>query len=776
MMAIDNPMNLLRLDPIVASGNTKELGNSLSAIRDYVTKAGQLAGLDKDAVYRMKLAVDEIAANIIMYGYGNDGLIGTVKASATIDDNRLTIILEDSAVAYDPRLLPKPRSLNDPLETREIGGLGVFLALNNVDEYDYERLENRNINRFSMKRKRTQLLITRGLCRVLLIEDSVQIRNEFLQSLNATEFTVTCVNDGTQALTTLQYETVDIIMMGVDLSSTDAADWVRHLKSSPGLHSTPVVIVSTDNATQPLMDCIAAGADDYILYPFDSSLVETRMKVSIHRTGTQYTKIKNILNMSEHIRRVLADTDISFHNSPDGAPNIDDFLYHALIEIKAMYNADAGTVYYRENKTLRFVVMQTDSIGINLGGITGDPVTLPPLDLYDPDTNEPNLRYMATYVALKGETINVPNIYASIQFDVTGVKAFDLNNNYHTISCLAVPLKNHKSEVIGVLQLLNARDEHGHIIPFDASRQMLTESLCIHVATILSNRLLLKQQVMMSKIEHDIRIGRQIQQAFLPSTFPEIRGWEISSYFHAAREIAGDFYDAFEMPNNRLGVLVADVCDKGVGAALFMSLMRSLLRAYAMQNYSINWASILDSQEILARKEKNVVARQLMPTAGMIALENTVKLTNNYVATIHGDLSMFATTFFGVLQPLTGSFLYINAGHCPPFIIDANGKIKQRIEATGPAVGMFADANFEIGEVFLEPEDTLFIYTDGVPDARNPARKLFTEERLVPMLEAPFSSVKELLTRIEVNLTNFIGDAVQFDDITMLAIRRGPQD
>src|SRR5205809_96905 len=122
------------------------------------------------------------------------------------------------------------------------------------------------------------------------------------------------------------------------------------------------------------------------------------------------------------------------------------------------------------------------------GGTSSNPIEFPPLQLYDPETEEPNLGHMATYVALKGETINVSNIYASKRFDVSAVKAFDKSNNYKPVSCLTVPLKHYNGDVIGVLQLLNARDEHGHVIPFERSRQLLTESLCTHVATILSNQ------------------------------------------------------------------------------------------------------------------------------------------------------------------------------------------------------------------------------------------------------------------------------------------------
>jgi serine/threonine-protein kinase RsbW len=145
-------MNTPQLDPIVVNSDSEELGDSLSAIRRYVTQAGMLAGLEQEVIYRLKLAVDEISANIIMYGYGRNGLTGTVKASATIDDNLLTITLEDNAVPYDPREQEHPKDLDQALDTREIGGLGIYLALKNIDKFEYERSGNQNINRFSMKR------------------------------------------------------------------------------------------------------------------------------------------------------------------------------------------------------------------------------------------------------------------------------------------------------------------------------------------------------------------------------------------------------------------------------------------------------------------------------------------------------------------------------------------------------------------------------------------------------------------------------------------------
>jgi anti-sigma regulatory factor (Ser/Thr protein kinase) len=123
--------------------------DSLGAIADYVLAAAASAGLDKRASYRLRLAVDEIVTNIIVYGYGEADLPGTLELRAALDDNALTVSIEDSGVAYDPRQAPVPDT-SLPLEERPIGGLGVYLALKSVDEFLYERVGDRNRSTFTM--------------------------------------------------------------------------------------------------------------------------------------------------------------------------------------------------------------------------------------------------------------------------------------------------------------------------------------------------------------------------------------------------------------------------------------------------------------------------------------------------------------------------------------------------------------------------------------------------------------------------------------------------
>lgn len=273
------------------------------------------------------------------------------------------------------------------------------------------------------------------------------------------------------------------------------------------------------------------------------------------------------------------------------------------------------------------------------------------------------------------------------------------------------------------------------------------------------------------KIERDVQIACQIQANFLPSELPQLEGWEVAACFYPAREVAGDFYDAFTLTQGRrVGLVIADVCDKGVGAALFMALVRSLTRAFAQQHYSLNLMDAISSGQPAAQGR-----RRDLPSIGTTALKNAVVLTNAYITTNHMELNMFATLFFGMLDPATGTLAYINGGHNPPFIVGQNGEIKTRLQPTGPAVGIVPNADFKIGQASLDPGDILMAYTDGVTDARDPGGQRFTEKRFLSLLEQPVSSATALLDRIDTHLRAHTADAVQFDDITMMAVRRIPQ-
>jgi sigma-B regulation protein RsbU (phosphoserine phosphatase) len=417
-----------------------------------------------------------------------------------------------------------------------------------------------------------------------------------------------------------------------------------------------------------------------------------------------------------------------------------------LIEAKSITHADAGLLYLcTEDNKLRLALRRSIPLHPEEIEETTFFPPSPPLSIYD-ENGAPNYRNVATTTALWGYSVNIPNIYETEEFDFSGTKAFDQQHNYRTISLLAIPLKDDDDKVIGVFELINARNPTtGQVVPFDSYHQMVAESLTSQTSIALKNQRLQERQAELLKYEHELQIGRQIQSDFLPEQLPQPPGWEIVAYFQPAREVAGDFYDAFTLSDGQVGLVIADVVDKGVGAALFMALFRSLIRFFGEQHHSSE-TSALDG----------------------------IKLANDYIIRNHSRSNMFATIFFGVLDPATGVLTYMNGGHNAPIVVNSAGEIKARLKPTGPAVGMLPDAVFGTHQVTLEPGDLLITFTDGVLDARNPAGQLFTEKRLLSLLQQPIPSALTLLGGIEANLRAHIGTANQFDDITMLAARRLP--
>jgi serine phosphatase RsbU (regulator of sigma subunit) len=268
-------------------------------------------------------------------------------------------------------------------------------------------------------------------------------------------------------------------------------------------------------------------------------------------------------------------------------------------------------------------------------------------------------------------------------------------------------------------------------------------------------------------LNKELEKGREIQKNFLPTQLPDLAHWELEAYFQPARQVAGDYYDVFSLPDRKLGIVIADVCDKGVGAALFMALFRSLIRIFSGQ-FEINAGACPGSGldvEMLPDDDEGEI-----PAADRKALRAVIH-TNNYVTRNHGDLGMFATLVFGVLDPRTGQMSYINAGHDPLFVLAAEGGIRHRLEPTGPAVGLVTDAAFRVARTQIQPGEILLGYTDGVPEATAPGGEFFGARRLADLIGNRFAMAADLIAVITDQVQKHTGDAEQFDDITMLALR-----
>ena len=314
-------------------------------------------------------------------------------------------------------------------------------------------------------------------------------------------------------------------------------------------------------------------------------------------------------------------------------------------------------------------------------------------------------------------------------------------------SVLYVPLTIAGS-MRGAIELEDMRREGA----FSKTDVRLLETLANAMSVALDNARLWDQENLYRKaLEREFEIGREIQAGFLPDHLPRPRGWEIAASLKSARQVAGDFYDVFRLPSGQIGLVIADVCDKGLGAALFMTLFRSLLRA-ASNIHLLARPNPVEADPTLAR------------------LKNAILLTNDYIVETHGNTGMFATVFFGELDTHTGVLTYINAGAQPPILVKRDGMM-QTLERTGPAVGGMLDARYAIQQVRLEPGELFFAYTDGLTDAINSSGEYFSQKSWIPILRGS-QKLPAVLAEIQRSINYFTLGEKQQDDITLLAVRR----
>jgi serine phosphatase RsbU (regulator of sigma subunit)/CHASE2 domain-containing sensor protein len=284
---------------------------------------------------------------------------------------------------------------------------------------------------------------------------------------------------------------------------------------------------------------------------------------------------------------------------------------------------------------------------------------------------------------------------------------------------------------------------------------ILLISMLVHRA-IETTRLSIEAEREKDLVEKELEIGRRIQADFFPSHLPSVSGWELAATIRPAKQVAGDFYDIFSLNGKRtLALVIGDVCDKGVGAAMFMALFRSLIRALCLQKSAEATPSASDPQWI------------------QDLLQRTIQQTNNYISVTHAQACMFATLFFGILDTHTGALYYVNCGHEPPLLLTAGGRV-DHLAPTGPAAGSFPDIVFSCQSIKMGRGDLLFACTDGVLEAPDQNDQIFPKERLQAILQSSHSSLDDMLENIETAVDTHGQGKPQFDDITMLAIRRNP--
>jgi len=266
-------------------------------------------------------------------------------------------------------------------------------------------------------------------------------------------------------------------------------------------------------------------------------------------------------------------------------------------------------------------------------------------------------------------------------------------------------------------------------------------SLADQVASTLHQAQVYQETLEYQAAMQELEFAGRIQAGFLPSGVPIMAGWELAVTLLPARTTSGDYFDFISLGDGKIGILIADVADKGLGAALYMALSRTLIRTFALE---------YDTQPDLVCFSAN---ERILEDA---------------------RANLFVTCFYGILDQSTGTLTYCNAGHNPPFLLGSrnDGSI-QALTATGMPIGVDAEAYWSTATVQIEPGDVLLLYTDGIPDAQNGESSLFKEWRMLDAARSKMGgSAHAIQQSILDALTTYVGDAPQFDDITLLIVMR----
>jgi serine phosphatase RsbU (regulator of sigma subunit) len=338
-------------------------------------------------------------------------------------------------------------------------------------------------------------------------------------------------------------------------------------------------------------------------------------------------------------------------------------------------------------------------------------------------------RSVVERVAREGEPILTSDAQRDDRFSMRrSVMALGLR------SILCVPLKI-KEQVSGVVYVDN-RLQAG--IFTQADLELLT-AIASSAAIGIENARLYQVAVEKGRLERELQVAREVQASLLPRETPQVPGWEFAAHWQPAHQVAGDYYDFMPGNGGQLGLVIADVSDKGMPAALFMALTRSIVRAS--------------------------VDRAPSPADG-IAHANRLVCADS-------TGGMFVTLFYALLDAEAGEITYVNAGHNPPLLCRAEQNQLTELTRTGMAMGVMADSLYEQRTVHLNPGDLVLLYTDGVTDATGAHGREFGTERLRGVIaDQCRGSAAEIVAALEQAMGDFAGSTAPFDDVTIVVLKR----
>lgn len=454
--------------------------------------------------------------------------------------------------------------------------------------------------------------------------------------------------------------------------------------------------------------------------------INTLMDNVIRENGTRMGDA-NVLTMLKHIERLqngarppdtLRELNAMLAVSQlmsAGVP-LEQLLYTLINKLVESLDTEGGTLYLidREKNELYSYVLREG----------GERPRLEEIRLKMGDG-------IAGHVAATGQILNIKDASVDPRFN----PSYDQLTGYKSVTLLAAPMRDRDQQIIGVVELINKKGK-----PFSRRDERVLMAMAAQAAINIENARLYTREVERKLMNQELETARRIQISFLPQTIPQPPGWEVAAFWRPMHDVAGDFYDFYQLPDGRLAVVIADVSGKGIPAALFMALSVTVLR-FAM---GLNFAP-----------------------------DKLMNHSNQTIADSQQSM-MFTTAFAAYINLDNGEVTFASAGHNPPLLYRASDQQCHYLTAPGVAMGIFRGAVYESKMVPLEPGDVLVMYTDGITEIINDAEEEFGVERLEALVveRAGTASAQQLVDAIQAAAMDFTQGRGAFDDETLVVVKR----
>lgn len=412
--------------------------------------------------------------------------------------------------------------------------------------------------------------------------------------------------------------------------------------------------------------------------------------------------------------------------------NLDDLCRLVVGECRKVFDAEGASI----------LLLDTDGRELYFPYVAGDDAEVA---ARLPELRFPADRGIAGAALQENRALRVDDAAADPRFYV----GIDRSTGQSTRDLLCAPLRA-RDATVGVIQVLNRRsgrftdDDLAFLDALGGSVAIAIENARLYAelrAKMAALEVALRERTELIALRRELEIASHLQQAILPRTFPpfpERRDFDIFATMIPAREVGGDFFDFFLLGDARVGVVIGDVSGKGVPAAFFMAVSRTLIRAAALGG---------------------------APPADCLRQVNALLVAEN-------DADMFVSVFYGILDTRRGELAYGIGGHNPPFLLRASGRIEQLPAAGGVVLGVVENAAYRAGRTSLAPGDMLFLYTDGVTEAMDAEGREFSEESLREVLgRNERGSPEEVIRAVVAAVNGHAGGVPQSDDLTALAVR-----